>query len=187
MLMMLPELIFTLLDIIVIVIAEDLPSQSNMVEPTPTSKGISVAQDLPRRPPKYGEKRTPHRLHPVIDISSVENDFSVWIRLTEFFNEETAWGVEYTLSPPESTISIPKIVECSAHQSHRRGLGLVSKKKSAFASGSQKDIQVVPVLPNPITSTLIGFDRILFPIDVVRQFCAAFINVTRFEDEGALA
>ncbi|KAL9016509.1 MAG: hypothetical protein Q9180_008796, partial [Flavoplaca navasiana] len=119
MLMMLPESIFTLLHIIVIVVAEDLPSQSNMVEPPPTSKGISVAQYLPRRPPKYGEERTPHRLHPVIDIPSVENDFSVWIRLTEFFSEETAWGVEYTLSPPKSTISISKVKKWSARQSHR--------------------------------------------------------------------
>lgn len=51
---------------------------------------------------------------------------------------------------------------------------------------SRTNIQLVPVLPNPSASTLIGFDRILFLTSLVPQFCAVFINVLRFESESRL-
>ncbi|KAL9011183.1 MAG: hypothetical protein Q9173_003948 [Seirophora scorigena] len=52
MFVMLPELLFTLRFVVVVIIAENLPGQSHVVEPHSTSKGIRIAQNLPRRPAK---------------------------------------------------------------------------------------------------------------------------------------
>lgn len=95
---MLPELLFTLYFVVVVVIAKNLPSQSHMAEPHSTSKGICIAQNLPIRPPKRREKRPLHPLDPLIRISSVEDHFAIGICLEEFLDEEVTRGAEHALT-----------------------------------------------------------------------------------------